>query len=100
MRNGQMDGRKFRRQHPVGRFVLDYYCHAEHLAVEIDGAVHQETKDRDAERQQLLESIGIRFLRLPAVLIEEDLNAALRFIREAIASRKAPLSRARERGRG
>src|SRR2546422_9291185 len=98
LRNGQVEGRKFRRQHPVDRFVLDFYCRLEHLAIETDGKVHKKTRDADAERQALLESMGIRFLRLPAELVEEDLDRALQLVREALAAPLLPSPAAQERG--
>jgi very-short-patch-repair endonuclease len=99
LRAGGLEGRKFRRQHPVDRFVLDFYCHQEHLAIEIDGRIHDTTIEQDHERQLALESLGIRFLRLPAVLVEGDLNSALQLIREAFVSANLP-SPAHGRGVG
>ncbi|MBI2912829.1 MAG: endonuclease domain-containing protein [Chloroflexi bacterium] len=90
LRNGQLDGRKFRRQHPVGGFVLDFYCHQEHLAIEIDGSVHETTIEQDRERQAILESLGIRVLRLTAELVEEDLDSAIKRIRETPGSSASP----------
>src|SRR3990172_6528086 len=49
LRSRGLAGRKFRRQHPVGPFVLDFYCHEERLAVEIDGTVHRGTRVADRE---------------------------------------------------
>ena len=40
LKNKQLDGRKFRRQHSVGKYVLDFYCASEHLAIELDGEHH------------------------------------------------------------
>jgi very-short-patch-repair endonuclease len=94
--------RKFRRQHPVGRFILDFYCREERLAVEVDGPVHETQRQADCERQQILESMGIRFLRLPAALIEGDLLAALAAIEEALSPGPSPAQRERgdPQGRG
>jgi len=95
LRNRALAGRKFRRQHPVGRFVLDFYCYEERLAVEIDGSVHQGTSAADRERQLILESMGIRFLRLPAILVERDLPAALAMIERAFGAEPSPAQRER-----
>ncbi len=65
LQNGQVGGRRFRRQYGVGPYVLDFYCPSERLAVELDGAAH-DGPDRaayDAERTQHLEAIGIRVVR-------------------------------------
>lgn len=56
---------KFRRQHPVGDYILDFYCHSLRLAVEIDGGQHNEPEQsrRDAKRTAFLESRGIKIIR-------------------------------------
>ena len=54
----QVAGLKFRRQHPVGRFVLDFYCPSHKLVVEVDGGVHDAQQDRDAARTEALEAHG------------------------------------------
>jgi len=95
LRNRRLASRRFRRQHPVGRFILDFYCHEERLAVEIDGSVHQGTSAADRERQLILESMGIRFLRLPAILVERDLPAALAMIERAFGAEPSPAQRER-----
>ena len=96
LRNRRLASRKFRRQHPVGRFILDFYCDEERLAVEVDGPVHETQRQADSERQQILESMGIRFLRLPAALVEGDLPAALAAIERAFST--GPSLAQRERG--
>jgi very-short-patch-repair endonuclease len=77
---------KFRRQHPLGRFVLDFYCHAAKLAVEIDGSVHDasDVAAYDRDRQALIEARGVRVLRVRAKDVEADVNAVLHQIRVAL----------------
>ncbi len=86
LRGKQLDGRKFRRQQPVGAFVLDFYCSSERLAVEVDGAIHENQREADAERQAILESLGIRFVRVTATEVEQDMPTVLAHIRAAFAS--------------
>ncbi len=65
LRRRQLEGRKFRRQHPVGPYIVDFFCATAHLAIELDGAVHDDP-DRwayDTQRTRFLESKGIRVLR-------------------------------------
>ena len=59
-------GFKFRRQHPFSVYILDFYCHALKLAIEVDGSIHNidEVKEKDEIRQKQLEEEGITFLRL------------------------------------
>ena len=71
-------------QHPVGPYVLDFYCAAARLAVEVDGAVHDlpEQAARDARRMAWLAERGIRVVRVPAweVLKDESLEGVLETI--------------------
>ena len=65
LRGKQLDGLKFRRQYGVGEYVIDLYCPVAKLAVEVDGETHfsPTAEARDARRQALIESFGIRVLR-------------------------------------
>ncbi len=86
LRDRRLNGHKVRRQHPVGNFVVDFYCAHARLIIEIDGGVHtaHEALIRDHSRQQTLEKLGYRVLRIPAALIETDTFAALETVRRAI----------------
>ena len=97
LRNQQM-GPKFRRQHPIGDFVLDFYCAEARLAVEIDGPVHAKRPGYDDWRDEQLANIGIRVLRIRDEDVKHELSGVLELIREALASPPAPLS-VPERGR-
>ena len=68
----------FRRQHPFGRIILDFYCPAARLAVEVDGSTHwqDEARARDEARDQWLLSQGVRVHRIPASRIYHDLGRA------------------------
>ncbi|MFC5581795.1 endonuclease domain-containing protein [Rhodanobacter terrae] len=61
LRAGRLGGMKFRRQHPIPPYVVDFYCEAAKLVVELDGSQHNE--DADAPRTRYLESFGIKVLR-------------------------------------
>ena len=65
---GHPDGVKIRRQHPVGPYVLDFYCAATRLAFEIDGIAHNmgQRPARDAARDEALRAFGIEVIRIPA----------------------------------
>ncbi len=62
LRDRQVAGAKFRRQHSIDRFVVDFYCAEAQLVVEVDGPIHHAPND-DAERQAVLESLGLRVIR-------------------------------------
>jgi very-short-patch-repair endonuclease len=86
LRSSRLDGIKFRRQHPVGPYILDFYCVAHPLAVEIDGCVH-DTDDQqryDQERTAYLQTLGIQVIRIKNEQVEHDLPSVLDTIRNAI----------------
>ncbi len=65
LKRSQLRGRKFRRQHSIGPYVIDFYCPAEKLAVELDGETHNDPgrREYDAEREVYLRDQGIRIVR-------------------------------------
>ena len=65
VRDRRFAGKKFRRQHPIGRYILDFYCHECRLAVELDGGQHndEETRSRDDRRSRFLREQGVRVVR-------------------------------------
>ena len=63
LRRRQIDGWRFRRQHPIGNYIVDFFCFEKGLVVEIDGGQHSEQVDYDEERTKWLESQGYRVLR-------------------------------------
>ena len=65
LRNRRIANFKFRRQHPIGPFIADFFCHAADLVIEVDGDVHDvpEVKEYDAEREAYLKNLGLTLLR-------------------------------------
>lgn len=65
VRNRKMFNLKIRRQHPIGPFIADFYCHELKLAIEIDGGIHllPHIKQRDALRENYLRILGLSVLR-------------------------------------
>ncbi|HEV3050280.1 MAG TPA: endonuclease domain-containing protein [Longimicrobium sp.] len=86
LRQRQVAGLKFRRQHPVGRFVLDFYCPSCKLAVEVDGEVHDQQTERDAERTRALETYGYRVLRFRNEQVMHELPSVVQAITAAAAA--------------
>ncbi len=84
LRNRQVLGFKFRRQHTVGRFVLDFYCPEAKLGVEVDGSIHHELKEVDRERERHLQSRGICLLRFSNKQVMNDSDAVSREIAKAL----------------
>jgi len=75
-------GLKFRRQHPSGAYVLDFYCSDARLAIEVDGMAHDMGGNpaMDAARDQWFGRAGIATLRIPAKAVLDDLDAVLTLI--------------------
>ncbi len=102
LRGRRLNGLKFRRQHPVDQFVLDFYCVEHHLAVEVDGEVHTtlDQAARDEERTMWLHAKGIRVLRVTNDEVENDLDGVLRRIVEEASSSQPPSPESKQRDSG
>jgi len=92
LQNSQIENKKFRRQHSVGNYILDFYCPECPLAIELDGAHHFTGvgSDYDKERDEYLQSLGIRILRIENKAIYENPEGVIEAIRQAILT--TPLS--------
>ncbi len=77
-------GYHFRRQQVIAGFIVDFYCHAAALAVEIDGAAHDLRCDYDAARDQVLAGQGIRVLRIKNEAVKRDIGAVIEQIVSAV----------------
>ncbi|HEY0958361.1 MAG TPA: endonuclease domain-containing protein [Novosphingobium sp.] len=83
------EGLKFRRQHPAGVYILDFYCAAARLAIEVDGWAHDiaEQAKRDAAQSHFLRSQGVATLRVPAKAVLDDMPRAVARIVEVCLAR-------------
>ncbi|WP_442580015.1 endonuclease domain-containing protein [Mesorhizobium sp. ASY16-5R] len=93
LRGSRLDGLRFRRQHPVGPFVLDFYCPLARLAIEVDGAHHDLPGQihKDHRRDACLAEHGIHTMRIAAsdVLDDRALEGMLVMIAETAARRRS-----------
>ena len=97
LRNRKLDGWKFRRQHPIRQFIVDFYCPDAGLVVEIDGPIHKLQAEHDHDREEILSSTGLRVLRVKSEDVEANMNAVLEQIRTILSpSPPAPLPLAGE----
>jgi len=83
LRANRLGGRQFRRQQVIDGFIVDFYCHAAAVVVEVDGPVHEDRADYDAERDRILTARGLRVVRFTNEQVDRSLPAVLRRI-EAI----------------
>ncbi|MDT8441414.1 MAG: endonuclease domain-containing protein [Desulfuromonadales bacterium] len=94
LRRRQLGGFRFRRQHPIERYVLDFYCCEAKLAIELDGGQHNEPegKERDKERTAWLGSKGISVIRFWNNEVVSDRDGVLEQIYEELRRRLPPPS--------
>lgn len=84
LRSRQLNNLKFRRQHPFGEYVLDFYCHEVKLCIEVDGNIHNEKLiiENDDERTKFLNENGINVIRFKNEEVIGDINLVLKKIAE------------------
>ncbi|MDZ4806778.1 MAG: endonuclease domain-containing protein [Bacteroidota bacterium] len=85
LRNRKLEGLKFRRQHPIDKFVADFYCHEKKLVVELDGAVHDDKMNAqyDEARTYELKGSGIKVIRFRNSEVENNISFVLNEIGKA-----------------
>lgn len=81
-----VSGFKFRRQHPLGLYIADFYCHKAKLVIELDGSVHnlEKVKEDDIVRQQTLEGDGLKVIRFTNHDIHNNIQAVMKTIESCL----------------
>ena len=79
LRNKKL-GVKFRRQHGIGPYVVDFYCNENNLIIELDGSQHLDAKEYDKERDNYIETLGIKVLRFWNGEIDKNIEGVLKII--------------------
>jgi very-short-patch-repair endonuclease len=85
LKNKQLENRKFRRQQSMGPYIVDFYCPAENLVLELDGDVHNDPMriKYDVNRQEYLENLGLTVLRFENHLVFSDIDNVLERIKQS-----------------
>ena len=85
LNRNQILGLQFRRQHPIDRFIADFYCAKIKLVIEADGSIHElpENKDYDIGRSEILNDFGITVIRFNNAQIISDIDGVVKEIKEA-----------------
>jgi very-short-patch-repair endonuclease len=78
-------GVKIRRQQVIDGFIADFYVHSAGLVIELDGGIHEDTREYDNERDKIIAARGLRVLRIRNERVIDDLQGVLTEIRQAIA---------------
>ena len=84
LRNKQVKGLRFRCQHPVGNFILDFYCPSIKLAIEVDGEIHSRQVEYDDARTNKLQEHGYRVLRFSNEEVMNDLPKIIEAIKRVV----------------
>ncbi|HEY3413758.1 MAG TPA: DUF559 domain-containing protein [Armatimonadota bacterium] len=84
LRDHRLGKAKFRRQHNVGPFIADFYCHSAALIVEVDGGIHAQQAERDSVRDEWAVANGFAVLRVTNDEVTGDIEAVLARITEAL----------------
>ena len=84
LRRRQLGGFKFRRQHIIGAYIVDFYCPEEKLVIEVDGPVHETQKEYDRQRDDELLAMGYRIMRFKNEEILDELDTVLKKILEVL----------------
>lgn len=92
IRSRRLDGIRFRRQHPIGPYILDLYCEDARLAVEVDGESHSQAEavEHDNRRTEWLNARGISVLRIPARGVLSELAAVVDHIHRQVRNQPPP----------
>lgn len=79
LKKKQINGNRFRRQHPISNFIADFYCHSAKLIIEVDGGIHsiEEQKEYDVQRSEKLNRLGVAVIRFTNKEIEEQLETVI-----------------------
>jgi very-short-patch-repair endonuclease len=80
IRNRQLNGLRFRCQHPVGSFIVDFYCPQHRLVIEVDGEIHDERGEYDTARTTKFDQFGYRVLRFSNQAVLTNLDEVLQQI--------------------
>jgi very-short-patch-repair endonuclease len=80
LRHNRLNGLQFRRQQIINPYIVDFYCHAKGLVVEVDGDIHDLQQDYDAERSNYLIAHGFHILRVTNDEVKENLSTVLQRI--------------------
>ena len=90
LRNNQLEGLKFRRQHPVNIYIADFYCHKFKLIIELDGDYHdqEEQKQKDEVRTEVLRLNDLKIIRFKNEEVEQNINQVLITIKNKIEQLK------------
>jgi very-short-patch-repair endonuclease len=87
LRKKNISGLQFRRQHPIGFYIADFYCHEIRLVIEVDGLIHnkQQQKEHDDNRSAEMDRLGIKVIRLSNDEVKNHIGYVMKRIHDEIS---------------
>lgn len=86
LKEKQVLGLRFRRQHPINIYIVDFYCHPAKLVIELDGAIHKTQKEYDNNRTKDLEMYGLKVIRFYNSEVEKNIDNVINQIEKIIVN--------------
>ena len=90
LRNRQLENYKFRRQQPIGRYIVDFVCQEQRLIIELDGGQHAERIEQDQRRDRFLQNAGYRILRFWNIQLQQQTEGVIETILQTLESPVTP----------
>ncbi|SHJ44008.1 Very-short-patch-repair endonuclease [Tangfeifania diversioriginum] len=87
LKSKQICNVRFRRQHPISKYIADFYCHAACLVVELDGKIHLKSKEHDKQRTENLKELNIKVMRFSNNEVEKNIDEVLKQITTVVKNR-------------
>ena len=84
LKGKQIHGLRFRRQHPINIYIVDFYCHSQKLIIELDGGIHKSQIEYDNERTTDLKMYGLNVIRFNNYEVEKDIEKVISQIENII----------------
>ena len=100
LRARQLCGYRFRRQHRIDRFIVDFACLQPALVIEVDGEVHRQQTEADQEREEILHQLGFRVVRFSNAQVLQQTERVLQELLSTLEGIPSPVSRSSETGEG
>ncbi len=84
LKGKQVLGLRFRRQHPVSKYIVDFYCHSAKLVIELDGKIHLAKKEQDKERTKEIEELGLLIIRFQNEEVEKKIDEVVVKVKDKV----------------
>ena len=88
LKSGKFNGLDFDRQKIIGNYIVDFYCAEKGVAIEIDGISHDDKGEYDKRREEFLNSLGVRVLRIDDIDVKRNLDGVMSWLKQNVGDRE------------